>query len=75
MLLYLTPSGWNSATDGGELRIHPHAHLAHAVDVPPRAGSLCLFDSATVPHEVLPTQRGRLVVAGWLLEEGERVYQ
>ena len=37
-------------------------------DVTPTAGSLVLFDSATVPHEVLPTMLERSVVVGWLLE-------
>lgn len=34
-------------------------------DVVPEAGTLVLFDSATIAHEVLPTQRDRLAVVGW----------
>ena len=39
------------------------------VDVAPRSGTLVLFDSATLPHEVLETQKGeRMALAGWLHE-------
>jgi hypothetical protein len=42
---------------------------AHVVDVNPTGGSLVLFDSATVPHEVLKTKQGeRLAMAGWFHE-------
>jgi Rps23 Pro-64 3,4-dihydroxylase Tpa1-like proline 4-hydroxylase len=35
-------------------------------DLAPRAGTLVLFDSAVVPHEVRPTlQRGRVAVVAW----------
>mgnify|MGYP006151297747 CR=1 FL=1 len=39
-----------------------------ALDILPAAGTLVLFNSATVPHEVLHTLRQRSVVVGWLLE-------
>mmetsp|Transcript_31160 Transcript_31160/g.81467 ORF Transcript_31160/g.81467 Transcript_31160/m.81467 type:complete len:246 (+) Transcript_31160:36-773(+) len=42
-----------------------------AIDVLPAAGTLVLFDSSTIPHEVLPTARERSVVVGWLLEKHE----
>ena len=72
VLLYLTPDDWTTA-DGGALRILPHPFVASgeaaaAVDVEPRAGTLVLFDSATVPHQVLATRRERMLVAGWLHE-------
>lgn len=39
------------------------------VDVIPKGGTLVLFDSATVPHEVLETQQGnRMAIAGWYHE-------
>ena len=39
------------------------------VDVDPTAGTLVLFDSVVVPHEVLEITRGeRLAVAGWFHE-------
>jgi Rps23 Pro-64 3,4-dihydroxylase Tpa1-like proline 4-hydroxylase len=37
----------------------------HYMDIIPDLGTLVLFDSATVPHEVLPTKRDRLAVVGW----------
>jgi hypothetical protein len=70
---------WDCARDGGALRIHGPAAYAtgqpvtvslsgdqqvHA-DVTPQAGTLVVFDSATVPHEVLVTQRSRICVVGW----------
>ena len=39
------------------------------VEVPPAGGTLVLFDSVTVPHEVIPVTDGeRLAVAGWFHE-------
>ena len=79
LLVYLTPDDWNAATDGGCLRVfapqprsaalQPAAAAPGAyVDVQPTAGSLVIFNSSTVPHEVLTTQRERLLIAGWLHE-------
>ena len=39
-------------------------------DVPPNPGTLVLFDSTTVPHEVRPVYRKRVCVVGWF---GSRV--
>ena len=64
LLIYLTPDDW-SAADGGELRCYCGGE---AVDVAPAAGTLVVFDSRSVPHEVLTTRRERLVIAGWLQE-------
>lgn len=42
----------------------------HIVDVNPTGGSLVLFDSATLPHEVLATKQGqRVAMAGWFHEQ------
>lgn len=38
-------------------------------DVTPKGGTLVLFDSACVEHEVLPTHRERWAVVGWFLGE------
>ena len=70
MVLFLTPDDWHADTDGGSLRIHAHKG-GGACDVAPVAGSLVLFDSATVPHEVLKTNRQRTVLAIWLQEEAQ----
>jgi len=53
--------GWQPV-DGGVLRLH----LADGVhDVAPQGGTLALFLSAEIEHEVLPAQRERLSIAGW----------
>jgi hypothetical protein len=42
---------------------------SHPLDVAPTGGTLVLFDSVAIPHEVLPTQKGeRLAMAGWFHE-------
>ena len=42
--------------------------------VPPLGGTLLLFDSVSVPHEVLATTKGvRWAMAGWLHEESQGV--
>lgn len=49
--------------DGGELRLHLPGQAP--VDVEPLAGTLVLFLSGEMPHEVLPTRRDRLSLTGW----------
>jgi len=68
LLIYLTPDDWRPGVDGGELRVFHPRGSAPPLDVPPLPGTLVVFDSATVPHEVLVTRRERLVLAGWLQE-------
>lgn len=59
-VLYLNP-GWH-ADDGGALRLHlPDG----PVDVAPTGGTLAVFLSADIEHEVLPARRERLSIAGW----------
>lgn len=60
-VLYLN-EGWNPA-DGGQLRLYPEAEAP--VEVQPTAGTLVLFRSADLAHEVLPARRERWSVAGW----------
>ena len=48
---------------GGALRLHPEG--AARVDIAPEAGRMVMFLSAEMLHEVLPTQRERLSLAGW----------
>ena len=44
-------------------------NITTVVDVNPAGGTLVLFDSVAVPHEVLPVIRGeRLALAGWFHE-------
>lgn len=70
-LVYLTQDSWDTARDGGELRIFEPSReageSAMIADVSPEAGTLVLFDSATIPHAVLPTRRKRLALVGWMM--------
>ena len=56
------------AEQGGALRLY----LANGEtrDVLPQAGSLLVFLSADMPHEVLPASRDRLSLTGWLRRRG-----
>ena len=67
MVLFLTPDGWNAESDGSELRIHQRDG-SDPVDIAPVAGTLVMFDSALCPHEVLVTNRPRIVLAIWYPE-------
>lgn len=51
------------AEQGGALRIYPEARAPQ--DFAPQGGSLVLFMSADLPHEVLPASRERLSLTGW----------
>lgn len=50
--------------DGGELLMHD-AEGAPLFVQPPQGGTLVLFMSADMPHEVLPALRERWSIAGW----------
>jgi SM-20-related protein len=73
LLLYLNPADWNMQNDGGQLRIHldsskdelPLGQEPNYIDVEPRGGTLVLFESNAIPHEVLDTNRERMAVVGW----------
>lgn len=54
---------------GGALRLHLADGRAH--DVLPQAGTLALFMSAEMPHEVLAATRERLSLTGWFRRRGE----
>ena len=60
-ILYLNEPelAWRES-DGGALRVHPSG-----IEYLPDAGSLLLFDSMQVQHEVLPTRRERTCLVGW----------
>ena len=67
---------WDVEIDGRELRIY-HSNMNtkreqsaidgsdNYFDVPPTPGTILLFDSAVVPHEVMETHRKRRSVVGW----------
>lgn len=55
---------------GGALRLYlPNGETR---DVLPQAGSLLVFLSADMPHEVLPASRDRLSLTGWLRRRSNR---
>ena len=64
---------WDVKVDGGALRIYTSeeetstrgALAQDSFDIAPTPGTMLLFDSAVVPHEVLETHRNRLCVVGW----------
>lgn len=59
---YLTPA-WRE-DDGGHLVLYDEADT-ELTRVLPRAGTLALFMSEDIPHEVLPPTRPRCSIAGW----------
>lgn len=62
-VLYLNPD-WTAA-DEGALRLFAPDGAGHH-DVMPEAGTLVVFRSDLIEHEVLPTQRLRFSLSGWL---------
>lgn len=66
LILYLNES-WTEA-DGGQLRMYfPQEDGSERVeDVLPLGGRLVVFLSEEIPHEVLPTQKDRISITGWL---------
>lgn len=54
--------------DGGGDEL-PTGVKPNYLDVPPEGGTLVLFDSAKVPHEVLDTNSERLAIVGWYNRE------
>lgn len=66
IILYLNDS-WTEA-DGGQLRMYfPQEDGSERVeDVLPLGGRLVVFLSEEIPHEVLPTQKERISITGWL---------
>jgi len=59
---YLTPD-WNDS-DAGHLVLYDGDEL-EIQRVLPQAGTLVLFMSEDIPHEVLPPTRPRSSIAGW----------
>ena len=89
LLLYLNDETWDVTKDGGVLRAYlPQSKTGKKrkrntdgldeqrgsiQDITPTGGTLVLFDSASVEHEVLPTHRERWAVVGWFLLEEDSV--
>lgn len=51
--------------DGGELVLYSEDESCELATVEPRAGSLVMFLSEEIPHEVRPARTDRLSIAGW----------
>lgn len=63
VVVYLN-DGWQPG-DGGELAIYRDNAAEPEAVIAPIGGTLVVFLSEEVPHEVLPTQRPRGSIAGW----------
>lgn len=71
LLLYLNKD-W-TPKDGGQLLLHldtggdflPEGEEPNFVEVAPKGGTLVLFESDKIPHEVMDTNAERLAVVGW----------
>ncbi|CAJ1367800.1 unnamed protein product [Effrenium voratum] len=74
-VIYVNPSGFESAEDGGQLRCHLGAELkdltgataSKVQDILPRGGRAVLFPSRSVLHEVLPSFRRRFALSLWFV--------
>lgn len=69
VILYLNEADW-CAEDGGELRLFAPkdgsaGHGEETIDVLPEGGTLVVFLSHEIPHEVLPARRERYSLTGW----------
>lgn len=63
-VLYLNEE-WVEA-DAGKLRLYDQRETGRvATDVEPKAGTLAVFLSREIPHEVLPTAKERVSFTGW----------
>ncbi len=63
VVIYLNDN-WQPG-DGGELVLYDPDNDAEIIRIEPRAGSMALFLSEEIPHEVLPTQKDRASISGW----------
>jgi len=57
---------------GGQLRMY--LEQGREYDVAPTGGSLVVFLSGEVPHEVLPAMRDRLSLTGWFRRRGNEPF-
>lgn len=70
LVAYLNP-GWQSS-DGGELLIYDDNSLEPIHKVQPLYGTLVIFLSDQVPHEVAAAKRDRYSIAGWFRVNGSK---
>ena len=75
-----TTQPWTATNGGGQLRLHrdsghnvlPSNEWPNFVDVLPHGGTLVLFRSDWIPHEVLWTHHERGAVVGWFWRQDNR---
>ena len=75
-----TTQPWTATNGGGQLRLHrdsghnvlPSNEWPNFVDVLPHGGTLVLFRSDWIPHEVLWTHHERGAVVGWFWSQDNR---
>ena len=73
LLLYLNSEDWTPETDAGQLRLYldgggdecPPGVEPTYIDVDALGGTLVLFKSEAIPHEVLNTNSERFALVGW----------
>ena len=73
LLLYLNDANYDPMIDAGQLRLHldgggdecPQGVHPNYVDVNATGGTLVLFKSELIPHEVLNTNSERFAIVGW----------
>lgn len=71
VITYLNP-GWDDA-DGGTLRVYLGAgDEERHVDVAPTAGTVVVFDSQRIYHEVMQSHAPRFSVTGWFRVRSDR---
>lgn len=66
MIIYLNDN-WKEG-DGGELVIYQNDEDKTRKVINPIGNRLAIFNSATIWHEVLPANKGRKSLTGWLLK-------
>jgi len=72
-ICYLNPD-WEAA-DGGQLRLYlpDDKGKEMAKDILPEAGRLVIFNSQKIEHEVMPTERERYSITGWLKDQASLI--
>ena len=70
--LYYVNKDWDSARDGGCLRLHPNQDPSYVI-LEPVADRLVMFwSNERTPHEVMPPYRKRFALTLWYFDEEER---
>jgi len=75
--IYYLNKDWNSQYDGGSLKIYTQVNNGAVAKVDPLFDRIAFFWSdSRNPHEVVPSNKNRLAVTVWYLDETEkRVYE